>query len=55
MEVQMITCDNPSASNAWQKHVLGAAAFLGYFCAGNGLPVSPVNEIVDICFITVSR
>jgi hypothetical protein len=51
----MITCDNSSDSNAWQKHVFGAAAFLDHLCSSNGLPVSPVTEILDICFTTVSR
>ncbi|KAJ5502330.1 hypothetical protein N7463_005204 [Penicillium fimorum] len=49
---EMITCDNKSSSNAWQKHVHGAAAFLGYLCSANGLPVSPVKEIIEICYTT---
>ncbi|CAG8890982.1 unnamed protein product [Penicillium egyptiacum] len=49
---EMITCDNHSSSNAWQKHVHGAAAFFGYFCSTNGLPVSPVKEIIEICYTT---
>ncbi|KAJ5811218.1 hypothetical protein N7447_010734 [Penicillium robsamsonii] len=49
---QMITCDNQSSSRAWQKHVHGAAAFLGYLCSANGLPVSPVKELIEICYTT---
>ncbi|KUM59492.1 hypothetical protein ACN42_g7649 [Penicillium freii] len=49
---EMITCDNHSSSNAWQNHVHGAAAFLGYLCSANGLPVSPVKEIIEICYTT---
>ncbi|KAJ5839219.1 uncharacterized protein N7525_004407 [Penicillium rubens] len=41
-----------SSSYAWQKHVHGAAAFLGYLCSTNGLPVSPVKEIIEICYTT---
>lgn len=51
--LQMITCDRHSPSYAWQKHVHGAAAFLGYLCSTNGLPVSPVKEIIEICYTTV--
>ncbi|KAJ5171480.1 uncharacterized protein N7500_004263 [Penicillium coprophilum] len=50
--LQMITCDNHSSSHAWQKHVHGAAAFLSYLCPTNDLPVSPVKEIIDICYTT---
>ncbi|CAG7938152.1 unnamed protein product [Penicillium nalgiovense] len=50
---EMITCDRHSPSYAWQKHVHGAAAFLGYLCSTNGLPVSPVKEIIEICYTTV--
>ncbi|KAJ5870558.1 hypothetical protein N7455_005499 [Penicillium solitum] len=49
---EMITCDNHSSSYAWQKHVHGAAAFLGYLCSTSGLPVSPVKEIIEICYTT---
>ncbi|KAJ5373251.1 hypothetical protein N7517_005257 [Penicillium concentricum] len=49
---EMITCDNQSSSHAWQKHVHGAAAFLGYLCSANGLPASPVKEIIEICYTT---
>lgn len=51
--LQMITCDNHSSSYAWQNHVHGAAAFLGYLCSTNGLPVSPVKELIEICYTTV--
>lgn len=50
-----MTCDKSSSYDAWPKHVLGAATFLGYLCSANGLPQSPVTEIVDICFNTVSH
>ncbi|KAJ5963695.1 uncharacterized protein N7479_003571 [Penicillium vulpinum] len=49
---EMITCDNHSSSHTWQNHVHGAAAFLGYLCSTNGLPASPVKEIIEICYTT---
>ncbi|KOS42315.1 hypothetical protein ACN38_g6815 [Penicillium nordicum] len=49
---EMITCDSHSSSHAWQKHVHGAAAFLGYLCSTSGLPVSPVKEIIEMCYTT---
>ncbi|KAJ5327870.1 hypothetical protein N7452_008260 [Penicillium brevicompactum] len=48
-----MTCDKSLNYDAWPKHVLGAATFLGYLCSANGLPQSPVTEIVDICFNTI--
>ncbi|CAI7585966.1 unnamed protein product [Penicillium bialowiezense] len=47
-----MTCDKSSSYDAWPKHVLGAATFLGYLHSANGLPQSPVAEIVDVCFTT---
>ncbi|KAJ5483325.1 hypothetical protein N7530_002571 [Penicillium desertorum] len=41
-----------SSSYAWQKHIHGAAAFLGYLCSSSHLPVSPVKEIIEICYTT---
>ncbi|CAG8375507.1 unnamed protein product [Penicillium salamii] len=43
-----------SVSNAWPKHILGAATFLSFLCSEIGFPRSPVPEIIDICFSTVS-
>lgn len=51
----MMTCDKSSSYDAWPKHVIGAATFLGYLHSANGLPQSPVAEIVDVCFTTVSH
>ncbi|CAI7652808.1 unnamed protein product [Penicillium crustosum] len=49
---ETITCDSHSSSYAWKNHVHGAAAFLGYLCSTNGFPVSPVKEIIEICYTT---
>ncbi|KAJ5194071.1 hypothetical protein N7491_001407, partial [Penicillium cf. griseofulvum] len=49
---EIITCDKHSSSHAWQNHVHGAAAFFGYLCSANRLPVSPVKELIEICYTT---
>ncbi|CAG7940190.1 unnamed protein product [Penicillium salamii] len=51
---EVLTCDKSSVSNAWPKHILGATTFLGFICSDIAFPQSPVPEIIDICFNTVS-
>ncbi|CAG8010393.1 unnamed protein product [Penicillium olsonii] len=49
---EVLTCDKSSVSDAWPKHIIGAATFLGCLCSANEIPRSPVSEVVDICFNT---